>query len=139
MTTFTQLNAKLKNFLRGWLLVWGLKECLAQCATLYVKSEVILIHMYLCCWNCLDWNMRIAHIFYAFYLRSLIFFWRCLDRTKKSLLVSTIRACDVLFRNSLGKILFGLLLKIMQVFLFRNILFSWALFHHTISQNYVFS
>ena len=38
-----------------------------------------------------------------------IFFWRCLDRTKKSLLVSTIRACDVLFHNSLGKILFGLL------------------------------
>ena len=63
--------------------------------------------MYLCCWNCLDWNMRIAHIFYAFYLRSLIyFFWRCLDRTKKNLLVSTIRACDVLFHNSLGKTIF---------------------------------
>jgi hypothetical protein len=40
--TFTQLIARLKNFLRGWLLVLGLKECLVECATLYVKSEVIL-------------------------------------------------------------------------------------------------
>ena len=84
-------------------------------------STCLMQNMYLCCWNYLDWNMRIAHIFYAFYLRSLIFFfWRCLDRTKKNLLVSTIRACDVLFHNSLGTSLFGLLLKIMQVFLLRN-------------------
>ena len=40
--TFTQLNARLKNFLRGWLLVLRLKECLVECATLRVKSEVIL-------------------------------------------------------------------------------------------------
>ena len=32
-----------KNFLRGWLLVLGLKECLVECATLCVKSEYILI------------------------------------------------------------------------------------------------
>ena len=37
--TFTQLTA---NFLRGWLLVLDLKECLIECATVYVKSEVIL-------------------------------------------------------------------------------------------------
>ena len=37
LTTFTQLN-----FLNGWLLVLGLKECLVECATLCVKSEVIL-------------------------------------------------------------------------------------------------
>ena len=42
LTTFTQLKARLKNFLRGWLLVLGLKECLVECATLCVKSEVIL-------------------------------------------------------------------------------------------------
>ena len=42
LTTFTQLNARLKNFLRSWLLVLGLKECLVECATLCVKSEVIL-------------------------------------------------------------------------------------------------
>ena len=50
-----------------------------------------------------------------------IFFLTLFRQDKKNLLVSTIRACNVLFRNSLGKILFGLLLKIMQVFLFRNI------------------
>ena len=42
MTTSTQLNARLKNFLRGWLLALGLKECLIECATLCIKSEVIL-------------------------------------------------------------------------------------------------
>ena len=42
MTTFTQLNARLKIFLNGWLLVLGLKECLLECATSFVKSEVIL-------------------------------------------------------------------------------------------------
>ena len=40
--TFTQLNARLKNFLRGWLFVLCLKECLVECATLCAKSEVIL-------------------------------------------------------------------------------------------------
>jgi hypothetical protein len=42
LTAFTQLIARPKNFLRGWLLVLGLKECLVECATLCVKSEVIL-------------------------------------------------------------------------------------------------
>ena len=42
MSTFTQLNARLENFLNGWLLVLGLKECLVEYATLCIKSEVIL-------------------------------------------------------------------------------------------------
>ena len=42
--TFTQLTARLKNFLRGWLLVLDLKESLVECATVCVKSEVILMH-----------------------------------------------------------------------------------------------
>ena len=42
LTTFTQLTARLKNFLRGWLLVLGHKEGLVECATVCVKSEVIL-------------------------------------------------------------------------------------------------
>ena len=42
MKTFTQLNARLKNFLNSWLLVLGLKECLVECVTSFVKSEVIL-------------------------------------------------------------------------------------------------
>ena len=43
MTTFTQLNARLKNLVNCWLLVLGLKECLVECGTLCVKSEVILL------------------------------------------------------------------------------------------------
>ena len=43
--TFTQLTARLKNFLRGWLLVLGLKEGLVKCVTVCVKSEVILDHI----------------------------------------------------------------------------------------------
>ena len=42
MTTFVQPSARLKNFLRGWLLVLGLKEGLVECATVCVKSVVIL-------------------------------------------------------------------------------------------------
>ena len=42
MTTFTQLTARLKNFLMNWLFVLGLVEC----ATLCVKSEVILTLMH---------------------------------------------------------------------------------------------
>ena len=42
LTTFTQLNARLKNFLRGLLLVFSLKEGLVEWATVRVKSEVIL-------------------------------------------------------------------------------------------------
>ena len=44
MTTFTQLYTRLKNFLRGWLLVLGLEEGLVECATLCVKSWVILTY-----------------------------------------------------------------------------------------------
>ena len=54
MTTFTQLNARLKNFLRDWLLVLGRKECLVECATLCVKSEVIL--------NSILWFDRKKHL-----------------------------------------------------------------------------
>ena len=43
LTIFTQLTERLKNFLRGWLLVLSLKEGLVECATVCVKSEVILI------------------------------------------------------------------------------------------------
>ena len=41
-TTFTQVTAILKNFLVGWGLVLGLKEGLVECATVCVKSWVIL-------------------------------------------------------------------------------------------------
>ena len=47
LTTSAQLSARLKNFLRGWLLVLGLKEGLVECATVCVKSVVILIYMHL--------------------------------------------------------------------------------------------
>jgi hypothetical protein len=40
--TFTQMTVRLKNFLMGWLLILGLKEGLVECATVCVKSEVIL-------------------------------------------------------------------------------------------------
>ena len=40
--TTSPLKSRLKNFLMGWLLVLGLKEDLVECATLWVKSEVIL-------------------------------------------------------------------------------------------------
>ena len=42
MTTFAQLSPRLKNFLRGWLLVLVIKEGLIECATVCVKSVVIL-------------------------------------------------------------------------------------------------
>ena len=38
---------KTKNFLRGWLLALGIKEGLVECATVCVKSEVILLDTYL--------------------------------------------------------------------------------------------
>ena len=43
LTTFAQLSARLKNFLGGWLVVLGIKEGLVECATMCVKSVVILI------------------------------------------------------------------------------------------------
>ena len=45
LTAFAQLSASLKNFLRGWLLVLGLKEGLVECATVCVKIVVILTMM----------------------------------------------------------------------------------------------
>ena len=39
---FAQVNSRLMEFLMGWLLVLGLKECLVECATVCVKSVVIL-------------------------------------------------------------------------------------------------
>ena len=39
-------NHPLKKFLRGWLLVLGLKEGLVECATVCIKSEVILNYVY---------------------------------------------------------------------------------------------
>ena len=45
LTTFTQLTARLKNFLRGWLLVLSLKEGLVKCAIVCVKSWVILKYL----------------------------------------------------------------------------------------------
>ena len=41
-TTFTQLTARIKNFLVSWLLFLGLKEGLVECAIVCVKSWVIL-------------------------------------------------------------------------------------------------
>ena len=43
--TFTQLTARLINFLRGWLLVLSLKEGLVECATVCIKSVVILANI----------------------------------------------------------------------------------------------
>ena len=43
LTTFTQLTTRLKIFLMGWLLAFGIKEGLVECATECVKSEVILM------------------------------------------------------------------------------------------------
>jgi hypothetical protein len=40
--TFTQLTARLKDFLTGWLLVLGLNEGLVECGTVCDKIEVIL-------------------------------------------------------------------------------------------------
>ena len=43
LTTFFQQTTRLKNFLRSWLLILGLKEGLVKCATLLcVKCWVIL-------------------------------------------------------------------------------------------------
>ena len=43
---FDNFYSRLKNFLRGWLLILGLKEGLLECATVCVKSEVILSLMH---------------------------------------------------------------------------------------------
>ena len=45
-TTFTQLTSSIKNFLEDWLLSWGLKGGLVECAIVCVKSWVILKYIY---------------------------------------------------------------------------------------------
>ena len=42
---FVQPSSRLMYFLMGWLLVLGLKDCLVKCATVCVRSMVILKHM----------------------------------------------------------------------------------------------
>ena len=42
LTTFAQPSVRLKNFLGGWLWVLGIKKGLVECATVCVKSVVIL-------------------------------------------------------------------------------------------------
>ena len=59
LTTFTQLTARLKNFLRGWLLILGLKEGLVECATVCIKSEVILPFMWMEVVQCRDVDGRL--------------------------------------------------------------------------------
>ena len=44
---FAQVNSRLMEFLMGWLLVLGQKECLVECATVCVKSEVTLILLHI--------------------------------------------------------------------------------------------
>ena len=63
LTTFAQLSARLKNFLGGWLLVLGLKEGLVECATVCVKSVVILGTVF-CYQNCSDllWEKNVLVI-----------------------------------------------------------------------------
>ena len=62
LTTFVQLSARLKNFLVGWLLVLGLKKGLVECATVCVKSEVILMYVELprksCYRDSMIYNMK---------------------------------------------------------------------------------
>ena len=54
MTTFAQLSARLKN----WVLVLGLQEGLVECATVCVKSVVILIN--LAEFDCIFKSLRIG-------------------------------------------------------------------------------
>ena len=43
---FVQPSSRLMYFLMGWLLVLGLKDCLVKCATVCVRSMVILTYPY---------------------------------------------------------------------------------------------
>ena len=51
LMTYTQVTARLENFVAGWLLVLGLKEGQVECATVCVKSEVILYNYDVCCFK----------------------------------------------------------------------------------------
>ena len=42
---FVQPSSRLMYFLMGWLLVLGLKDCLVKCATVCVRSMVILLYI----------------------------------------------------------------------------------------------
>mgnify|MGYP006888591525 CR=1 FL=1 len=42
---FVQPSSRLMYFLMGWLLVLGLKDCLVKCATVCVRSMVILAYL----------------------------------------------------------------------------------------------
>ena len=58
LTTFTQLTARPKNFLMDWLLVLGLEEGLVECATLCLKSWVILTILYIYYKFLVSWSVR---------------------------------------------------------------------------------
>ena len=91
MTTFTQLNARPKNYLMGWLFGLGLKECLLECATLCIKSEGMLpckyIYSILGIQKFLLEKMPISNVYKIFwtvahmilcYFWTLIQFWKTL-------------------------------------------------------------
>ena len=84
LTPFTQLTAKLINFLWGLMLVLGLKKGLLECATVFIKSEFILMQAYdyntktllLCVWNsiCIIWMflvfLNLWSLFFCVYFSS---------------------------------------------------------------------
>ena len=97
LTTFVQLSARLKNFLWGWLLVLGIKEGLVECATVCVKSVVIL--GFLWCSMGFDSSfifprsynyISLNHLFWNKLWAALIYSWRSATRcsTISSLLLS---------------------------------------------------
>ena len=47
LKAFAQLSARLEKFLRGWLLVLGIKKGLVECAAVCVKSVVLLKYVLL--------------------------------------------------------------------------------------------
>ena len=48
LTTFTQMTARLKTFLRDWLLFLGLKEGLVECATVCFILDFLIISRPIC-------------------------------------------------------------------------------------------
>ena len=55
---FVQVNSRLLEFLMRWLLVLDLKECLAECATVCVKSVVILMYRLDTCLTNIGWTVK---------------------------------------------------------------------------------
>jgi hypothetical protein len=85
LTTFIQLTARLKIFLRGWLIFLGLKEGLVECATVCVKSEFILLYTVLTLSYSTPWEIapkgsRVWQkmSFFSYYFYS----WKCLKMHK---------------------------------------------------------